>query len=70
MVMNTQEWKEHLSPKQAQVVDLLIDGHSVRWIAEELLIVPHTVENHIQTAKFKLYKKGYVFEKHYWVRKI
>lgn len=35
-----------LSKRERQILDLIVDGHSSRLIAEELCISPRTVENH------------------------
>ena len=39
-----------LSPRETEVVKLLMEGHRVSTIARSLFISPHTVRNHLQAA--------------------
>ena len=41
---------DSLSPRETEVVKLLVEGHRVSTIARSLFISPHTVRNHLQAA--------------------
>jgi DNA-binding CsgD family transcriptional regulator len=41
---------DSLSPRESEVVKLLMEGHRVSTIARALFISPHTVRNHLQAA--------------------
>jgi DNA-binding CsgD family transcriptional regulator len=43
-----------LSPREAEIVGLLVDGHRVSTIARSLFISPHTVRNHLQSVYRKV----------------
>ncbi len=46
--------QEALTPREEQVLQLLVDGKAVRQIALELGIAPSTVKNHVQSIYGKL----------------
>jgi DNA-binding CsgD family transcriptional regulator len=43
-----------LSPRERQVLQLLVEGHSDRQIAETLSISPKTASNHVSSILAKL----------------
>ncbi len=43
-----------LSPREGEVLERLLDGHRVSYIARMLHISPHTVRNHLQSVFRKL----------------
>ena len=45
---------DQLSPRELEVVRLLVTGHSDREIAQELFLSPHTVVRHVDSARRKL----------------
>ncbi len=46
--------QEELTPREQQVLQLLVEGRAVRQIALELGIAPSTVKNHVQSIYGKL----------------
>jgi DNA-binding NarL/FixJ family response regulator len=46
--------QEMLTPREEQVLQLLVEGRAVRQIAQELHIAPSTVKNHVQSIYGKL----------------
>ena len=46
--------QEALTPREEQVLQLLVEGRAVRQIALELGIAPSTVKNHVQSIYGKL----------------
>jgi len=48
------EWTEGLTPRQRQVVELLLAGRSNAEIAEELQIQPATVRDHLRAIYARL----------------
>ena len=45
---------DQLSPRELDVVRLLIDGRTNRQVAEELVLSPKTVANHVDSLMRKL----------------
>ncbi|UCG26549.1 MAG: response regulator transcription factor [Chloroflexota bacterium] len=46
---------DELTPREREVLRLLVDGHGTRQIAQTLFIAPNTVRNHIQHILQKLH---------------
>jgi DNA-binding NarL/FixJ family response regulator len=48
------EVRAHLSPREADVLRLVVDGLTARQIATRLVLSPRTVEHHIQRVLRRL----------------
>ena len=46
--------REVVSPREQEVLELLVQGHRVSKIAEALFVSPHTVRNHLKSLYRKL----------------
>lgn len=44
----------HLTPREEQVLHLVVEGKSTKMIAQELKIAPRTVDGHIERMRFRL----------------
>ncbi len=44
----------HLTPRQVQIIDLLIAGNSVKQVACRLAVSPRTVKKHLLAARVSL----------------
>ena len=62
----TAEQRRAISPREREVLELLVAGHHVAEIASELFISPHTVRNHLKA----LYRKFDVHSQLELIRKL
>jgi DNA-binding NarL/FixJ family response regulator len=49
-----QLWRGHLTPREAEVVELISQGYGNKAIANELGVTYHAIKFHLRNAKSKL----------------